>query len=107
MDVPARGWTGRSDPDSEGSAHARRVAEAQSAGEDRAHSKTREIKMQVSPPPPTGGAGQHHQVEPGEESTPCEHTARYFQYRAAGDQPRLIQGIRRRDGVGEDQETIA
>ena len=25
----------------------------------------------------------------------------------AGDQPRLIQGIRRRDGVGEDQETIA
>ena len=38
--------------------------------------------MQVSPPPPTGGAGQHHQVEPGEESTPCEHTARYFQYRA-------------------------
>ena len=27
--------------------------------------------------------------------------------RTAGDQPRLIQGIRRRDGVGEDQETIA
>ena len=26
---------------------------------------------------------------------------------AARDQPRLIQGIRRRDGVGEDQETIA
>ena len=25
----------------------------------------------------------------------------------AGDQPWLIQGIRRRDGVGEDQETIA
>ena len=25
----------------------------------------------------------------------------------AGDQPRLIQGIRRRDGVGEDQETLA
>ena len=25
----------------------------------------------------------------------------------ARDQPRLIQGIRRRDGVGEDQETIA
>ena len=25
----------------------------------------------------------------------------------AGDQPRLIQGTRRRDGVGEDQETIA
>ena len=25
----------------------------------------------------------------------------------AGDQPRLIQGIRRRDRVGEDQETIA
>ena len=25
----------------------------------------------------------------------------------AGVQPRLIQGIRRRDGVGEDQETIA
>ena len=25
----------------------------------------------------------------------------------AGDQPRLIQGIRRRDSVGEDQETIA
>ena len=83
MDVPARGWAGRSDPDSEGSAHASRVAEAQSAGEDRAHSKRRETKMQVSPPPPTGGAGQHHQVEPGEESTPCEHTARYFQYHAS------------------------
>ena len=27
--------------------------------------------------------------------------------RHAGDQPRLIQGIRRRDGVGEDQDTIA
>ena len=26
---------------------------------------------------------------------------------SAGDQARLIQGIRRRDGVGEDQETIA
>ena len=26
---------------------------------------------------------------------------------SAGDQPRLNQGIRRRDGVGEDQETIA
>ena len=25
----------------------------------------------------------------------------------AGDQPRLIQGIRSGDGVGEDQETIA
>ena len=25
----------------------------------------------------------------------------------AGVQPRLIQGIRRRDGVGEDQETTA
>ena len=25
----------------------------------------------------------------------------------AGDQPQLIQGIRRRDGIGEDQETIA
>ena len=25
----------------------------------------------------------------------------------AGDQPRLIQGIRRRDGVGEGQDTIA
>ena len=24
-----------------------------------------------------------------------------------GDQPRLIQGIRSGDGVGEDQETIA
>ena len=24
-----------------------------------------------------------------------------------GDQPRLIQGIRRRDGIGEDQDTIA
>ena len=61
----------------------RRVAEAQSAGEDRAHSKTREIKMQVSPPPPTGGAGQHHQVEPGEESTLCEHTAHCSQYHAS------------------------
>ena len=28
-------------------------------------------------------------------------------WRAAGDQPQLIQGIRRRDSVGEDQETIA
>ena len=26
---------------------------------------------------------------------------------AAGDQPRLIQGIRRRDGIGEGQETTA
>ena len=26
---------------------------------------------------------------------------------SAGDQPRLIQGIRRRDGVGEGQDTIA
>ena len=25
----------------------------------------------------------------------------------AGDQPRLIQGIRRRNGIGEDQDTIA
>ena len=25
----------------------------------------------------------------------------------AGDEPRLIQSIRRRDGVGEDQETTA
>ena len=25
----------------------------------------------------------------------------------AGDQPRLIQGIRRRDGIGEGQETTA
>ena len=25
----------------------------------------------------------------------------------AGDQPRLIQGIRRRDGIGEDQDPIA
>ena len=83
MDVPARGWAGRSDPDSEGSAHASRVAEAQSAGEDRAHSKRRETKMQVSSPPPMGVAGQHHQGEPGEESTPCEHTACYFQYCAS------------------------
>ena len=28
-------------------------------------------------------------------------------WQGAGDQPRLIQGIRRRDGVGEDQETTA
>ena len=68
MDVPARGWAGRSDPDSEGSAHASRVAEAQSAGEDRAHSKRRETKMQVSPPPPMRGTGQHRQLEPGEDS---------------------------------------
>ena len=32
------------------------------------------------------------------QSTPWE---------TAGDQPRLIQGIRRRDGIGEDQDTIA
>ena len=31
----------------------------------------------------------------------------YVQPVTAGVQPRLIQGIRRRDGVGEDQETIA
>ena len=83
MDVPAQGWAGRSDPDSEGSADASRVAEAQSAREDRDHSKRRETTMQVSPPPPTGGAGQHHQVEPGEESTPCEHTAHCSQYHAS------------------------
>ena len=29
------------------------------------------------------------------------------QWHPAWDQPRLIQGIRRRDGVGEDQDTIA
>ena len=33
--------------------------------------------------------------------------ARTLEWVAAGDQPRLNQGIRRRDGVGEDQETIA
>ena len=33
----------------------------------------------------------------------CPHNPLY----TAGVQPRLIQGIRRRDGVGEDQETIA
>jgi len=32
--------------------------------------------------------------------------ARILEWVAAGDQPRLIQGIRRRDGVGEDQETM-
>ena len=36
---------------------------------------------------------------------PKSHTTSL--HRIAGDQPRLIQGIRRRDGVGEDQETIA
>ena len=66
MNVPAWGWAGRSDPDSDGSADASRVAEAQSAREDRAHSKRRETKMLVSPPPPVGGAGQHHQLDPGE-----------------------------------------
>ena len=30
-----------------------------------------------------------------------------YKYISARDQPRLIQGIRSRDGVGEDQETIA
>ena len=30
-----------------------------------------------------------------------------LQSTGAGDQPRLIQGIRRRDGVDEDQETTA
>ena len=30
-----------------------------------------------------------------------------YGWQGAGDQPRLIQGIRRRDGVGEDQETTA
>ena len=38
--------------------------------------------MQVSPPPPTGGAGHHQQLGPGEESTRCEHIAHYFQYAA-------------------------
>ena len=33
--------------------------------------------------------------------------ARILEWVAAGDQPRLIQGIRRRDGIGEDQETTA
>ena len=28
-------------------------------------------------------------------------------YTLAGDQPWLIQGIRRRDSIGEDQETTA
>ena len=38
----------------------------------------------------------------------CESwTVKKAECRSAGDQPRLIQGIRRRDGVGEDQETIA
>ena len=31
----------------------------------------------------------------------------YIDIWPAGDQPRLIQGIRRRDGIGEDQDTIA
>ena len=30
-----------------------------------------------------------------------------LQYMCAGVQPRLIQGVRSGDGVGEDQDTIA
>ena len=38
----------------------------------------------------------------------CESwTVKKAECRSAGDQPRLIQGIRRRDSVGEDQDTIA
>ena len=32
---------------------------------------------------------------------------RFLKILATLDQPRLIQGIRRRDGIGEDQDTIA
>ena len=35
------------------------------------------------------------------------HPSDFLSTLSAGDQPRLIQGIRRRDGVGEDQETTA
>ena len=40
------------------------------------------------------------------EQTPGDSEGREA-WPAAGDQPRLIQGIWRRDGVGEDQKTIA
>ena len=56
-------------------------------------------------------AGQEARVRTG------HGTAKWFQKEKeyvkavychpAGDQPRLIQGIRSGDGVGEDQETIA
>lgn len=38
---------------------------------------------------------------------PIHFCLTYLSKYDAGDQPRLIQGIRRRDGVGEDQETTA
>ena len=41
------------------------------------------------------------QKEVQEEVTYCRTSL------CAGDQPQLIQGIRRRDGIGEDQDTIA
>ncbi|SBO33482.1 hypothetical protein ANAPC3_01240 [Anaplasma phagocytophilum] len=43
--------------------------------------------------------GKRKQMDPQAGALPQSISAR--------DQPRLIQGIRRRDGVCEDQETIA
>ena len=40
----------------------------------------------------------HHQT--------CK-TVKLKTHGVAEDQPRLIKGIRRRDGIGEDQDTIA
>ena len=48
---------------------------------------------------PLSRRGKRKQMDPQAGALP--------QSISAGDQPRLIQGIRRRDGVGEDQETIA
>ena len=42
-----------------------------------------------------------------DDTTLMEESKEELKSLFAGDQPRLIQGIRRRDGVGEDQETIA
>ena len=36
-----------------------------------------------------------------------DFTFTFMYWRSAGVQPQLIQSIRRRDGVGEDQETTA
>ena len=60
----------------------------------------------------TGGAGVRGLVSSShlEHSSPLQQQCDVgtdSQQDCAGDQPRLIQGIRRRDGIGEDQDTIA
>ena len=50
--------------------------------------------------------------DPIDGSPPCSPVpgilqARILEWVAAGVQPRLIQGVRSGDGVGEDEDTIA